>query len=103
MYFRFYNLRFRRKRSAVQPQAMGQSIPLAPALKAALPWTPPCALLVSCRYCLRRQIGAVTVCSVSILAAAQTKVCIKATDVRTFCCLKSISMKKIVSDHSIPV
>ncbi len=77
MYFRFYNLRSRRKRSAVQPQAMGQSIPLAPALKAALPWPPPGALLVPCRYCLKRQIGRVLVCSASILAAAQTEVCMK--------------------------
>ena len=53
--------------------------PLAPALKAALPWTPPGAIFDSCRYCLKRQIGAVTVCSASILVAAQTKVCIEAT------------------------
>ena len=92
MYFRFYSLRSRRKRFAVQPQAMGQRFPLAPALKAALPWTPPSAIFVSCRYCLKRQIGAVTVCSVSIPADAQTEVCIEATDVRNFCCLKSISM-----------
>ena len=53
---------------------------IAPALKAALPWTPPGAPFVSCRYCFKRQIGAVTVCSVSILAGIQTEVCMEGSD-----------------------
>ncbi len=64
--------------------------PLAPALKAALPWTPPGALLVWCRHSLKRQIGTVSMASASILAAAQTEVCMERTNISIFRCTKSI-------------
>ena len=77
--------------------------PLAPALKAALPWTPPGAPFVSCRYCLKRQIGAVPMASASILAAAQTEVCMEAADIRVFRSTKSLSIMDHIVNYQLSI